>query len=613
MIATFEDEPYRAPFSGNVIELCPVGALTSTQYRFEARPVGDPERADRLRALPGRLQHQRDDARGQGQAHPLAQPPRGRRGLALRQGPLRLRASARAPIASGPAAQGRAAPVRAARLGRRARQVEQMLRSGGDATVTALSGSETVEQAYALAKLLRQGLGAHSAVLPEAIPDGSTPSAHRSRRSATRRSSSCSATSPSSSARRSSTSGSRPRGGTAPRSLAELPEEPVEGAVLVTDDAGAAWLAATSTRPQPSTCRVRRTAAASPTPGARPATASPVDVEPALVIISGDEAALDPDVRALRRAREDVIGIGMFEETLPRPRRLVLPGTSYLERDGTTVNLEGRLQRQRRAVIAPVPGRARLDREARRALRRRALAARLDRLRRDLRDLLRRHLVRRDRRAGARCPRAPQRRSRGAAARVQAVARRRGPAPRRRYRPLFSGAGGRADARARNSSAPTPRSSCRRDDARLARSRNGDDRDGLLERDVRRAARPHRARPRRRRRPHPAGRRRRPARLVEVTRVMQHEAWWIAIIEGVIVINLVMVAFAYTTWLERRCSAGCSCASARTAPARRAAAADRRPDQARPQGGVHPASAQGAALHPRADRLDASPRSWRSA
>ena len=38
IIATFEDEPYRATFSGNVIELCPVGALTSTQYRFEARP-----------------------------------------------------------------------------------------------------------------------------------------------------------------------------------------------------------------------------------------------------------------------------------------------------------------------------------------------------------------------------------------------------------------------------------------------------------------------------------------------------------------------------------------------------------------------------------------------
>src|SRR5439155_26731646 len=34
---------------------------------------------------------------------------------------------------------------------------------------------------------------------------------------------------------------------------------------------------------------------------------------------------------------------------------LVLPGTSYLERDGTYVNLEGRVQRLRRTVIPPVP------------------------------------------------------------------------------------------------------------------------------------------------------------------------------------------------------------------------------------------------------------------
>ena len=38
IIATFEDEPYKGHFSGNVTEICPVGALTSTQYRFEARP-----------------------------------------------------------------------------------------------------------------------------------------------------------------------------------------------------------------------------------------------------------------------------------------------------------------------------------------------------------------------------------------------------------------------------------------------------------------------------------------------------------------------------------------------------------------------------------------------
>jgi NADH-quinone oxidoreductase subunit G len=38
VIATFEEQPYRGRFSGNVIELCPVGALTSTVYRFHARP-----------------------------------------------------------------------------------------------------------------------------------------------------------------------------------------------------------------------------------------------------------------------------------------------------------------------------------------------------------------------------------------------------------------------------------------------------------------------------------------------------------------------------------------------------------------------------------------------
>jgi NADH-quinone oxidoreductase subunit G len=37
-VATFDGHPYVAPFSGNIIELCPVGALTSRSYRFRARP-----------------------------------------------------------------------------------------------------------------------------------------------------------------------------------------------------------------------------------------------------------------------------------------------------------------------------------------------------------------------------------------------------------------------------------------------------------------------------------------------------------------------------------------------------------------------------------------------
>ena len=37
-VGTFDGHPYVAPFSGNIVELCPVGALTSRAYRFRARP-----------------------------------------------------------------------------------------------------------------------------------------------------------------------------------------------------------------------------------------------------------------------------------------------------------------------------------------------------------------------------------------------------------------------------------------------------------------------------------------------------------------------------------------------------------------------------------------------
>jgi predicted molibdopterin-dependent oxidoreductase YjgC len=45
----------------------------------------------------------------------------------------------------------------------------------------------------------------------------------------------------------------------------------------------------------------------------------------------------------------------MFRRLVTPLADLVLPGTSYLERDGTYVNLEGRLQRLRRAAIPPAP------------------------------------------------------------------------------------------------------------------------------------------------------------------------------------------------------------------------------------------------------------------
>ena len=37
-VLTFPDEPFSSYFSGNTVQICPVGALTAAPYRFKARP-----------------------------------------------------------------------------------------------------------------------------------------------------------------------------------------------------------------------------------------------------------------------------------------------------------------------------------------------------------------------------------------------------------------------------------------------------------------------------------------------------------------------------------------------------------------------------------------------
>jgi NADH:ubiquinone oxidoreductase subunit F (NADH-binding) len=89
-VGTFDGHPYVAPFSGNIIELCPVGALTSKPYRFRARPVGHRERGLGLHALPRPVQRGLHRPRRPRPARALARQRGGRRRLAVRQGPLRL-------------------------------------------------------------------------------------------------------------------------------------------------------------------------------------------------------------------------------------------------------------------------------------------------------------------------------------------------------------------------------------------------------------------------------------------------------------------------------------------------------------------------------------------
>jgi NADH dehydrogenase/NADH:ubiquinone oxidoreductase subunit G len=347
VIATFEDEPYKGHFSGNVTEICPVGALTSTQYRFEARPweiqnvpsvcglcpvgcnISATTREGKVKRIQSRNHPQIDEGwlcdKGRFAYEHLHARDRITTPLA-KAGPRRFEA-----ISWDDAID----------------RAEALLRTGGATTVTALSGGESVEEAYALAKLLRQGLGAHNAVLPEEPPafGGSPLSAIREAKSVV-----VLADVPVverapvvelwlKAARRAGA-----------RVSYEAPDEAVD--VLVTDDpAQVGRVEARAVYVLPLTPNGHGVAIAWSAAGDD----EPQDAKQRLLIISGDEAATDPSVRALASEAETVIGIGMFEESFRGIADLVLPGTSYLERDGTTINLEGRLQRQRRAVLAPVP------------------------------------------------------------------------------------------------------------------------------------------------------------------------------------------------------------------------------------------------------------------
>jgi NADH dehydrogenase/NADH:ubiquinone oxidoreductase subunit G len=348
IIATFEDEPYRGHFSGNVTEICPVGALTNTQYRFEARPweiqnvptvcglcpVGCNTSATIREGKVKRIQSRNHPEIDEGWLCD-----KGRFGIAHLYARDRI-----------------ATPLRKAGP-RRFEQLtwddaldafESALRAGGASTVTALSGSESVEEAYALAKLLRQGAGAHSAVLPEAVPDALD--GYRAPLSALRDCKTIAVLCDEPVVERAPVvelwlKAARRNGATITYGL---PEGDCDA--LVTDHAGVHG-GATNVYYLPRTPNGRGVSDAWSAAG----DGEPVDEPPRVLVISGDEAAGDPAVRKLAADAELVIGIGMFESSFRGIADLVLPGTSYLERDGTTINLEGRLQRQRRAVMAPCP------------------------------------------------------------------------------------------------------------------------------------------------------------------------------------------------------------------------------------------------------------------
>jgi NADH-quinone oxidoreductase subunit G len=385
VIATFEDRPYRAPFSGNVIELCPVGALTSTQYRFEARPWEIQNVPTVCGLCPVGCNVSATTREGKVKRIVSRNHPEVDEGWLCDKGRFAFtHLYARDRIAD---------PLR--RVRRRGLEelpwddaldeAERLLRGAEGRIVTALSGSETVEQAYALGRLLRGGLGAHTAVLPEetspaldafrlplaAIRDaelivilGDEPVAERAPivdlwlKAAHR------------------AGAETHRLGDALDSCRRLADKrgalgkrlrESERAILIWSDeegAGGAYLAALAhdlgfaAKPRSGAFHLPCTPNGRGVADAWAAAADEEGETPdpiGLLVVSGDEAAADPNVRALAEHAERVLVTSMFQGLAAGWADLVLPGTSYLERDGTYVNLEGRLQRLRRTAIPPAP------------------------------------------------------------------------------------------------------------------------------------------------------------------------------------------------------------------------------------------------------------------
>ena len=157
-VATFDGHPYVAPFSGNIIELCPVGALTSQPYRFRARPWDIEGAGLGVHAVPLALQRQLHRARRARAARDRARPRRRRRRLAVRQGPLRLPVGARRTSASPSRWCATAATLRPVSW---ERALDEAARGLGRASgrVGALAGDgATNEEGFLLQRIVREAL-----------------------------------------------------------------------------------------------------------------------------------------------------------------------------------------------------------------------------------------------------------------------------------------------------------------------------------------------------------------------------------------------------------------------------------------------------------------------
>jgi NADH-quinone oxidoreductase subunit G len=399
LIATFQNEPYRAHFSGNVLELCPVGALTSTTYRFRARPweiqnvptvcglcpVGCNIWATTREGKVARIL-----SRNHAEVHEGWLCDKGRFAYDHVEAGDRIRA---------PLVRVRRRGFERVSFEEALDAAERGLREAGGPVVVAYSGGETLEQASALARLARQGLGDATAILPDDLHPGldrfraplsaiehadvcvvlgDEPVVERAPivdlwlRAARRRGAEVVTANPAGSVQTppgaAAETAAELLGSDVPTHLtgvAQALRDAARVAIVWSEDdpTGGAHAAALADSLRgknvgvyvlPRTPNGRGVARAWRAAGDGRGEEPPAEGDIGTLIVSGDEAQNERVLDLAGRARF-VLTTSMFESEATGWSHLVVPGTSYLERDGTTINLEGRAQRQRRAVVSSHP------------------------------------------------------------------------------------------------------------------------------------------------------------------------------------------------------------------------------------------------------------------
>ena len=322
-IATFGEEPYRDRFSGNVIELCPVGALTSTEYRFEGRPWEIQNVPSVCGLCPVGCNVDVTTREGKVKRILSRNHPEVDRGWLCDKGRFAFPSLRAKDRIVDPLRRVRRRGFEEASWDDALGEAERLLRDANGSVHVVLSGSETNELAYGLAKLVAALGGTVQVPDADAQPLGHPLSELAG-------------------------TGAVAEGDVPLDELAPIAELWAKEARR--DGANGSQPALRVPR-APNGIGVNHAVARA---GAS-ARDSPLGSPPALLVVSGDDAAADPAVRELAEGARSVIALAMFQGLAVGWADLVLPGTSYLERDGSLTNMEGRVQRLRRAVIPPAP------------------------------------------------------------------------------------------------------------------------------------------------------------------------------------------------------------------------------------------------------------------